>query len=166
MFLLCQMRQCNKVLYTVEFSAFRLIRLFMGWILGELRLLWCNLTANSLRWWTRGPYRVPQQRVKCTLVADSDWLEVAGGHKEELWVRFAPCICMCLLYTALSFWILSNNSLKKNLSLLLLIILCELCKWRHSCETLQITFSYEPQLFCRFVWVGCKPMWVLITEWL
>lgn len=33
--LMCQMCQCNKVLYTVEFSTFPVIWLFMGWTLGE-----------------------------------------------------------------------------------------------------------------------------------
>lgn len=33
--LLCQMCQCNKVLYTVEFSAFSVIWLILGWTLGE-----------------------------------------------------------------------------------------------------------------------------------
>lgn len=33
--LLCQMCQCNKVIYTVEFSTFSVMWLFMGWTLGE-----------------------------------------------------------------------------------------------------------------------------------
>lgn len=46
--LLCQMFQCNKVVYTVEFSVFPVIWVFIDWTLGEASSTVVHLNSEQI----------------------------------------------------------------------------------------------------------------------